>query len=78
MSTIISGIATIEAIEASALYKFTRCGRVSRTYHGYLSRIEAECFTKLMLGLLIVSLICRLSDEKCLNMAAEQLLHLLS
>ena len=48
--------ATIEAIEASASVEFTRW-YVSRTYHKYLLRSEAEYFTKLMLGLLIVSLI---------------------
>ena len=62
------GIATIEATEASALVKFTRCRRVPWTYHGYLPRIEAECFR-----LMYYVSDCQLSDEKCLNMAAEQL-----
>ena len=49
--------ATIQATEASASVKFTSSGCVSWTYHKSLPRSEAEYFTKLMLGLLIVSLI---------------------
>ena len=47
-----SGVTTVEATEASASVKFTRCGLVSRTYHKYLPRSKGECFTKLMLGML--------------------------